>query len=235
MEVFDYVSMAVGSLLIVIGLFLFVSGKKDSAKSNQVEGFGIKLNVSNPSIILIVLGIGLLLVPRLLPKPTVTPDAQPTQAAADSPVTRPQTQAEFDNTEVIAAPAEKPEVIPIAAPPASVFLPVGVWQLSGYEVDDEDWSDNVRGSINFAGQSPTNTGWAANFLIADDWGNVSNFQYQGVINGNGSAYNISITGSNDPNFFFQGATPLELHVENGGVLHMGYIDNGSNILLHWVQ
>ena len=104
MEVFDYVSMAVGSLLIVIGLFLFISGKKDSAKSNQVEGFGIKLNVSNPSIILIVLGIGLLLVPRLLPKPTVTPGTQPTQAAADSPVTKPPTQAEFNSTEVIAAP-----------------------------------------------------------------------------------------------------------------------------------
>ena len=150
MEVFDYVSMAVGSLLIVIGLFLFVSGKKDSAKSNQVEGFGIKLNVSNPSIILIVLGIGLLLVPRLLPKSTVPPDAQPIQPIQPTP-------PKPDDPKVIPAPAVDPEVIPIAAPPPSVFLPVGVWQLSGYEVDDEDWSDNVRGNINFAGQSPTNS------------------------------------------------------------------------------
>lgn len=67
MEFFDYLVMATGAILLLIGVLMFVSGKKESANRNQVEGFGIKLDVSNPSIILIVLGIGLLLAPRLLP------------------------------------------------------------------------------------------------------------------------------------------------------------------------
>ncbi|WP_448554416.1 hypothetical protein [Thalassotalea montiporae] len=67
MDFFDNIVMLVGCLLIVVGVVMFAIGKKESANQNNVEGFGIKVNVSNPSIILIVLGIGLLLVPRLLP------------------------------------------------------------------------------------------------------------------------------------------------------------------------
>jgi len=51
MSIVDIVFMFFGALLIFAGLYLFVSGKKDTS-SNHVEGVGIKLNVSNPSIIL---------------------------------------------------------------------------------------------------------------------------------------------------------------------------------------
>ncbi len=68
MTTFDHIVMIVGFALIVIGLILFIMRKKESSNSDHVEGFGIKLNVRNPSIILIILGSGLLLVPRLLPQ-----------------------------------------------------------------------------------------------------------------------------------------------------------------------
>jgi len=70
METFDLIIVLLGVALIIIGLVLFIAGKQDSEKNNQVEGFGIKLNVSNPSIILIVLGIGLVVFPRLMPSST---------------------------------------------------------------------------------------------------------------------------------------------------------------------
>ena len=234
-EVFDYIIMAVGSLLILIGLFLFISGKKESAKSNQLEGFGIKLNISNPSIILIVFGIGLLLVPRLLPKNYVEPTPKPNPTPIDGPFIESEKKAELENNGSLVEPGKKPEVIPVPRPLPSIFLPVGTWQLSGYELDGVDISGNSQASIYFEGQSSTNTAWAANFMFVDDWGNISNYQYQGIISGNGSAYNIAITTSSDPNFFAQGATPLDLTLENGGVLHMGYMFNGTDILLHWIQ
>ncbi len=255
MELFDYIIMAVGSSLIIIGLFLFISGKKESAKGNQLEGFGIKLNVSNPSILLIVFGIGLLLVPRLLPNPPVESATAPSPSITVSPITEPpaqaqpqaqpqaqaqvqpqaQPQAESASAGLIAQPVEQAEVVPVYSPPPSVFLPAGVWQLSGYEENGMDYSGNAQASINFVGQSPTNTAWAANYVFADVLGNVSNYQYQGLISGNGSAYNMAITASNDPDFFAQGAIPLDLFLEDGGVLHMEYVYNGTSLILHWMQ
>jgi hypothetical protein len=67
MDTFDFIIIGLGIALIGIGLFLFIAGKRESQHGNQVEGFGIKLNVSNPSIILIVFGIGLVLFPRIMP------------------------------------------------------------------------------------------------------------------------------------------------------------------------
>lgn len=49
-------------------MILFVTGKFVS-QNNQIEGFGIKLNFNNPSFLLVVAGIGVVLVPRVLPDP----------------------------------------------------------------------------------------------------------------------------------------------------------------------
>jgi hypothetical protein len=255
-EVFDYIIMAVGGLLIVIGVLLFASGNRESANSNQVEGFGIKLNVSNPSIILIVLGIGLLLVPRLLPTDAPISRAAPLAVTSDKPVVEDMGQAQVDREAVQPATQQarreqpdpaaaettvaltEPDPLPAAPPvsqPTSAFMPVGTWQLVGYEEDQVDMSGNVQASIYFEQQSPNQAGWVATFLFADAWGNIANYQYQGLISSSGSAHVIAITASNAPNFFAQGATPLDLKMEDGEVLHMAYSFNGSDILLHWVQ
>ena len=41
MEAFDYVIMTVGGALIVVGLYLYISGKKEGGSTNNLEGFGI--------------------------------------------------------------------------------------------------------------------------------------------------------------------------------------------------
>ncbi|MGD2064276.1 MAG: hypothetical protein PVF51_11935, partial [Nitrospirota bacterium] len=61
MELFDLVVMIVGGLLIAGGCMLFVTGKV-AGSNNKIEAFGIKMDVSNPSLILLAAGIGLLLV-----------------------------------------------------------------------------------------------------------------------------------------------------------------------------
>lgn len=66
--VFDVAVMVIGLLLIAAGVLLFVSGKL-AGQNNKVEAFGIKMDVNNPSLLLIAAGIGLVLVPRLLPDP----------------------------------------------------------------------------------------------------------------------------------------------------------------------
>lgn len=67
MSPFDLVLMCVGAMLTLVGVYLFASGKMID-KASKVEAFGIKLDVTNPSLILILAGVGLMLAPRLLPE-----------------------------------------------------------------------------------------------------------------------------------------------------------------------
>jgi len=73
---FDTVLTIIGVLLIGFGLYIFLAGKghREGAPSSKVEGFGIKIDVANPSILLIILGVGLVLVPRFFPDPTPDDD-----------------------------------------------------------------------------------------------------------------------------------------------------------------
>ncbi|WP_177421156.1 hypothetical protein [endosymbiont of Lamellibrachia barhami] len=60
--------------LLIVGLFIFVTGKTASedekSQSNRFEAFGIKIDVNNPSLILIILGVVMMLAPRILPQQT---------------------------------------------------------------------------------------------------------------------------------------------------------------------
>lgn len=258
MEVFDLVLMVVGALLILTGVILFASGKRESANSSQVEGFGIKLNVSNPSIILIVLGIGLLLAPRLLPgdrgaegEPAPGPvvDRAEYQAPATTTVDAPPPASEEITGTQQAEPnevARRPEAVVAAVTPtprqesattpaSNVFLPSGTWNLVDYEEDGMDFTDNLRGNISFQQQSPNVVGWTANYILADMWGNTANLMYQGTISSNNGLYFIQTTASNNPTFYDQGASPLIMKFDNGGLLHMEYNSEGSDILSHWSQ
>lgn len=58
--------------LLSVGLFVFLTGKKASTEgkkeSNRFEAFGIKIDVNNPSLILIMLGVVMMLAPKFLPQ-----------------------------------------------------------------------------------------------------------------------------------------------------------------------
>jgi len=239
MDAFDYVIMIAGGTLILVGLYLYMSGKKDEGSSNNLEGFGIKLNVSNPSILLIVVGVLLLLVPRFFPKTSLPiSNLPPTSHIAEPGIVQPEFEPKQDPD-----PPQIKEESPLqpsvqqkqAAPVKRAFLPSGAWQLRSYSENGIDLSANLSGTMSFTTQSPQVVSWSSSFVSMDMWGNRYNYNYQGLTSSKGNAYTLSITDSNDPSFFRQAPVPLELLLEDGGVLHMRYRYQGNEILLHWQQ
>lgn len=78
-SLFDVLLVAAGLVLVVTGLVMFIRSKTASAASS-VEAFGIKLNVTHPSLILVIAGVGLMLAPRLLPGLPGEADEKPAPA-----------------------------------------------------------------------------------------------------------------------------------------------------------
>jgi uncharacterized protein YjeT (DUF2065 family) len=131
---FDMLLVVAGLALVVTGVVMFIRSKT-SSQASSVEAFGIKLNVTHPSLILVLAGVGLMVAPRLLPElpgkadkpqaavvaktnqpqpaaPAVTPNpepaSQPARPAPPAPVA----------SEVTAAPAVKPAATPPATKPS---------------------------------------------------------------------------------------------------------------------
>lgn len=233
MDTFDYVIMGVGGTLIIVGLFLYVSGKKDKESASNLEGFGIKLNVSNPSILLIVVGVLLLLVPRFFPQSSSPAYIKPVD---NKPIQPDPFTGQVDTTDTKPLPAIQPTTQPEKEQLVqNAFLPTGNWQLNSYSEHGIDLTANVRGTMNFTPQSPQSVQWISTFVSEDLWGNTYNYNYQGQISQQNNIYTLDITASNDPNFIRQAPVPLELMLEDGGLLHMRYFYQGTEILLHWQQ
>lgn len=237
MDAFDYLIMTVGGALIVVGLYLYISGKKDGGSTNNLEGFGIKLNVSNPSILLIMVGVLLLLVPRFFPKASSPIKTIPTVKNTTEPKIIEELsyqEQERDTGETKEVPALEPSTKQRQTPPIQrAFLPSGVWQLSSYSENGIDLSANIMGTMNFISQSAQSVNWSSSFVSTDIWGNMYNYNYQGITSSNGNTYTLSITASNESSFIRQAPVPLELTLEDGGILHMRYVYLGNEILLHW--
>ncbi len=108
-----------GLALLCVGLFVFLTGKKasdDSKKeSNRFEAFGIKIDVNNPSLILIMLGVVMMLSPKFIPqevKQAAAPDLAQEEAAE-----KPSSAAEIPSP-----PAASPALVmesALAADPAA--------------------------------------------------------------------------------------------------------------------
>lgn len=238
MDTVDYVIMGVGGALIIVGLFLYVSGKKDKDSASNLEGFGIKLNVSNPSILLIVVGVLLMLVPRFFPKspPQSIGPGTINPARQDDIDGQPDPMPIVNGGDPSTLPTFEPNINPAQNQPVQrAFLPSGTWQLSSYSENGVDLSANIRGSMSYMSQNAQSVQWTSTFVSQDLWGNVYNYNYQGLILTQGNIYTLNITASNDPNFIRQAPVPLELLQEDGGMLHMRYVYLGTEILLHWQQ
>ncbi|HWR78300.1 MAG TPA: hypothetical protein VN283_13945, partial [Thiobacillus sp.] len=92
---FDTLLVLAGLVLVATGLVMFIYSKT-STQASSVEAFGIKLNVTHPSLILVLAGVGLMLAPRLLPEPARNADkpepaviAEATQPQAAAPAITP--------------------------------------------------------------------------------------------------------------------------------------------------
>lgn len=250
MDVLDIIIMLIGAVLLVTGLALFVSGKRSEHSQSNVEGFGVKINISNPSVLLIVFGIGLILLPRFLPNQSQhipmetaasapigrgdSPGQQPVIKDTPKPIPQPQPKSNAaaqpaDNVVTEAAPSQPAVTSP------SAFFPTGTWQLDDYEENGINLSGNIVGNINFQQQNQSATSWQANYQLTDIWGYVSNIYYNGTIVANGNRYTLQVLQSNDPNFMGQSTANLDMRMEAGNRLHMEYVLNGSRTITHWVE
>ena len=116
----DGLLVIAGLVLVITGIVMFIRSKS-STDPSSVEAFGIKLNVTHPSLILVLAGTGLMLAPRLLPELPEKPALPETEVAATAPPASPP-QASVPPSP--AAATHTPDVSPrlesttVAAPPA---------------------------------------------------------------------------------------------------------------------
>ncbi|MBL3601719.1 MAG: hypothetical protein JMN25_17950 [gamma proteobacterium endosymbiont of Lamellibrachia anaximandri] len=130
--------------LLIVGLFIFVTGKTASedekSQSNRFEAFGIKIDVNNPSLILIILGVVMMLAPRILPQQTADLAPPGTTASSIPPPSSAQVlpkqesfpaKPEITQQKSVIPPVQpiqknppKPKPEPVAAPIASATQPI---------------------------------------------------------------------------------------------------------------
>ncbi len=128
----------------IVGLFIFVTGKTASedekSQSNRFEAFGIKIDVNNPSLILIILGVVMMLAPRILPQQTADLAPPGTTASSIPPPSSTQVlpkqesfpaKPEITQQESVIPPVQpiqknppKPKPEPVATPIASATQPI---------------------------------------------------------------------------------------------------------------
>lgn len=127
----DTLLVIAGLVLVVAGLVMFIYSKT-STQASSVEAFGIKLNVTHPSLILVLAGVGLMLAPRLLPGlpgkegdkpvPAVVAEAPPASASPGTTAVPIQPPPPGSPSPPAAAPAV-PKATPIPSTPAATVSP----------------------------------------------------------------------------------------------------------------
>lgn len=113
----DGLLVIAGLVLVVTGIVMFIRSKS-STDPSSVEAFGIKLNVTHPSLILVLAGVGLMLAPRLLPElpgKIALPETK-VEATAPSP---PDPQASMSPPPAAATPAPEASPAPASATAAT--------------------------------------------------------------------------------------------------------------------
>ncbi|GGF64918.1 hypothetical protein [Alteromonas lipolytica] len=227
MDMFDTFIIAVGVALVLVGLYLFVSGKQgDGSRNSNVEGFGIKINVSNPSIILIVIGVGLILLPKFLPNP---PPPGPDHIPRPDPIPKPNPEPEPEQE-----PDPKQEPDPEPKKP-TIYFPEGEWYLTGYSQNGVDFTAAMSATIRFAPDSKEAVHWRTDYVVADMWGNMSQVYYTGRISYQHDQYTISITQTNDPSLSGGTSSQLIMNVEDNNQLHLEYTIGFNTYITHWKQ
>ncbi|MDP3583846.1 MAG: hypothetical protein Q8R61_01875 [Thiobacillus sp.] len=115
----DTVLVLAGLALVATGLVMFIYSKT-STQASSVEAFGIKLNVTHPSLILVLAGVGLMLAPRLLPGLP----GMPNPPAAIAEVSRESLDARTGTSPDTPPSANAPDPAPAAATRPAPSAPV---------------------------------------------------------------------------------------------------------------
>lgn len=222
MDMLDLFIITIGATLVLIGLYLFISGKQgEGSRNSNVEGFGIKINVSNPSIILIVIGIGLILVPKFLPN-----NNKPDKTENDVVDIQPRKTEDKTESQIVGTPAPQQQ---------SAYLPSGEWYLANYQENGVDVSMAVTANIAFTMSNSTTINWRGEFAVSDFWGNISQYYYVGITEYRNGGYQMTIQSTNDPSIGGQVQVPLIMQLDGNGQLHLEYTLGQNHIITHWYQ
>ena len=232
---YDIVLMAVGMFLIVTGLLLFITGRY-SDNENHVEGFGIKMDVKNPSLILIIFGVFLLVAPMTLNKKE--PAAQ-TKTEAAQTVAPEKTRKDVVNTAAetprpgvtVQRHAEAPQPpVASAKPPAPAaasrprpVLPAlqGTYRLLTYVEDS--MPINTAGELIIQRVSDGVFPFRASFQVPDGWGNIAVFMYEGYFVKRGGEWYLKVNTTNEPEWRDLGEVSLQLILDkNSNTLGLRY-------------
>lgn len=219
MSPFDMVVMVSGALLMIVGVWLFARRKVEGA--NHIEALGIKMDVSHPALVLVVLGFLLLLVPRLLPEP----------AKIDS-VKLPPAQTD---TRQAAAPAVLQSVsapLPAVVEPVepAALNPMGDYHLVSYLENNIVYA--TVGEMHVVALDKARYQWRSAFQALNTYGQLVKLSYQGEMRHEGNNWFFRVTNSNNPTWFNQGEVPMMIRSENQQ-LGMRYGYNGADIVVIW--
>jgi len=121
----------IGLVIALAGLYVFITGRsssdQDKKGNNRFEAFGIKIDVSNPSLLLVILGVVMMLAPKFIPQPQDAEDSdtvavvsgimQKTADGQPRPVTEnkkatPEPDAQSVVPEIKQVPPPRPEAVP---------------------------------------------------------------------------------------------------------------------------
>jgi len=197
----DIIVMIVGIFLIVVGIVLFITGRY-SNNENHVEGFGIKMDVKNPSLILIVFGVFLLTLPIMNGKEQKSPSG-----------TKPEVEKTTTQTEQkeITKKVEVKQKQNLQATPLSPI--VGEYSLFAY-VEDGIPYYNVTGELSIEAPKNEKYGFYAEFVILNEWNNTTSVYYAGYFVKKANKWYIKINTSNDPEWHDLGEVATELLYDN---------------------
>lgn len=214
----DIVIMIVGIFLIFVGIILFITGRY-SNNENHVEGFGIKMDVKNPSLILIIFGVFLLTLPMLNEK------EQKSSSEAKTEVEKPTQPTEQKET---TKKVEQKQNLQ-----ATVLSPiVGDYNLFAY-VEDGTPYYNITGELSIEAPKNEKYDFYAEFFILNEWNNTTSVSYAGYFIKRSNRWYIKINASSDPEWHDLGEVATEL-LYDGSANSLGlkyYYD--ANVALVW--
>ena len=253
MQHFDLIVIIIGVVLIVAGVILFITGKVVS-QSNQIEAFGIKLHFNNPSLMLLVAGIGMVLVPRLLPAPDPLENLPPSAAGI------PSIQQDPDSLDVSSANKSPPpssqvdlthgsispgtlaqttkadasnkmsDIAKQETNPAPVLS--GAFDLIGYRINNVP--QDLTGSMEIYPIDQSRYQWMVSLDSYNVYGMPEVYLYSGLLYQQNQQWLLRITSSNDLSWIDNGPVPAKV-VRQGEKLTFEYLYSGSHIQLTWEE
>jgi hypothetical protein len=234
---YEIVLMLTGIFLIVTGLAIFITGRF-SEHENKVEGFGIKMDVKNPSLILIVLGVFLVVTPMIDGRSGAKKEnheASPgTEAAPTPPAKAPEAaQAPASGTQQprpqshIASPAPQKETPHTQSVPSAPSI-AGVYTLETFM--ENGMPLPVSGAMVIDASSQGLHRFRTEFVVLQSGEEI---WYEGYLKKVGEGWRLRVLRSSPPSTAWPNEVPMQLtYFEDSGLLGMRYF-YGSDIGIIW--